>query len=102
MPMAATELLVPAHWHNSATSAVTDAPVPQWRSAIGRNTSPSAVSAPNAAPTPTSHQTTRFSGRRRNPIAPTTQNGSGPTRIQPTSEMLPSASDTPRAAASAP
>jgi hypothetical protein len=39
---------------------------------------------------------------RRNPTAPTTQDGSGPTRIQPTSEPSPAANDTPRAATSGP
>ena len=55
---------------------------PQWFSAIGRNTSPSATSQPNATPTPTSHQTTRFSGWRRNPTRPITRNGNGPTTSQ--------------------
>lgn len=67
---------------SSAIAAVIDEVVPQWFSAIGRNTSPSAVSQLNAVPTPTSHQTIRFSGWRRNPATPSTRNGKGPAMSQ--------------------
>ena len=71
---------------------------PQWFSASGRNTSPSATSQPNATPTPTSHQTTGRRGCRRYPTSPISQNGNGPSRSQVASGPSPWATDTAKAA----